>query len=306
MDSAHKETDQLLAKMERHLHSIYSRASKELGENWKEYMREAAVKIEPLEKSYQEALKSGDKDAIRKAENALEREKKAATIEYKHYNRMTEQLAEELAHVNETAAAYVNDRLPDIYVTNYNHVAQDVGAKIGGYSFELADANTVKRLATQVENLLPYKIVDGEKTVRWNVQAMNSEVLQGIIQGESMNRIANRLSKVVGMDERAAIRNARTSVTGAENRGRMDMMQRAKSIGVNMNKIWSSAHDRRVRDAHLALDGTEKAPEEPFANEFGEIMYPGDPDAAPANVYNCRCSLIYNVIGFGNSEDDKK
>lgn len=27
-------------------------------------------------------------------------------------------------------------------------------------------------------------------------------------------------------------------------------------------------------------------------------MYPGDPDADPANVYNCRCTLGSEIIGF--------
>ena len=38
--------------------------------------------------------------------------------------------------------------------------------------------------------------------------------------------------------------------------------------------------------------------DEPFQNDFGDIMFPGDPTADGANVYNCRCTLGYRVVGF--------
>ena len=53
-----------------------------------------------------------------------------------------------------------------------------------------------------------------------------------------------------------------------------------------------------TREEHLELDGQEREIDEPFENSLGEIMYPGDPDADPANVYNCRCTLVTRVLGF--------
>ena len=35
-----------------------------------------------------------------------------------------------------------------------------------------------------------------------------------------------------------------------------------------------------------------------FENAIGKIMYPGDPSADGANVYNCRCTIAAKVIGF--------
>ena len=49
---------------------------------------------------------------------------------------------------------------------------------------------------------------------------------------------------------------------------------------------------KNVRDAHKDLEGDVKDVDEPFVNRLGEIMYPGDPNADPANVWNCHCTLI--------------
>ena len=44
---------------------------------------------------------------------------------------------------------------------------------------------------------------------------------------------------------------------------------------------------------------------------LGEIMFPGAPEAHPANVYNCRCTTAAKVLGFekpnkGFSADGEK
>ena len=127
---------------------------------------------------------------------------------------------------------------------------------------------------------------------------MQSELLQGILQGESIPKIARRMENVVGMNRDSAVRNARTMVTGAQNSGRMDGMRRAENMGIILKRIWMSAEDGRVRKAHRELDGQVRGMDEPFVNALGDIMYPGDPHAKPANVYNCRCTLGTDIIGF--------
>lgn len=297
-DTAHLATDKELEKMERHLSAIYSRANNEIGETWKAYLAEVEKEIKPLQDAYDAAKLSGDKAAIKKAGRELSAKKREKTIMDTHYRNLTKQLAGELSRVNETAVAYINGRLPNVYALNYNATANGVETAVKGYSFELVDASTVKNLATTDKTLLPYKYVDGKKDVRWNTAKVNSEVLQGIVQGESIPNIAKRLQNVTEMNRASAIRNARTTVTSAENKGRMDMLHDAADKGVITHKVWMATHDSRVREAHADLDGQEQEIDEPFESELGDIMYPGDPVADPANVYNCRCTLTYKVVGF--------
>ncbi len=307
MDAAHVATDKELERIEKKLTEIYSRAESEIGETWKKYLSEQDAKIKDLQSAYDAAKKSGDKAATRKAGRTLAGAKKERTIMDSHYRRMTEKLARDISSVNEKAMAYVNGRLPKVYATNYNEFSKELENEQMGISFELVDESTVRNLAMTDNTLLPYKKVNGKKDVRWNVQRLNAEVMQGILQGEPMDKIASRFSNVLGMNEASAIRNARTSVTSAENKGRIDMLHDARKKGVIADKIWIAAHDSRTRHWHSDLDGVEKAMDEPFENVIiaskiksypDKIMYPGDPDAAPANTYNCRCTLGYKVIGF--------
>ena len=296
-DLAHAKTDLKLEEMEKRLSAIYSRAEKEIGERWKEYLVESQAEIDELQKAYELAKEGGDKKEIRRAGIKLSRAKKERTLMDKRFKALTEATAAQLANVNKTALAYVNGELPEVYSVNYNALKQSVDG-VGGYSFALVDADTVRNLATTDKSLLPYKELDEKKDIRWNVKKMNAEVLQGILQGEPMDKIASRLSKVTDMNETAAIRNARTMVTGAENKGRQDSYARATSDGIILQKEWIATNDSRTRHWHAELDGVEVDIDEPWENEFGEIMFPGDPSADPANTYNCRCSMRSIVKGF--------
>ena len=296
-DAAHRLTDEKLEEMEKRLSAIYSRAKKEIGKRWKEYLAESQAEIDELQKAYELAKKSGDTKEIRKTGIALSRAKKDRTLMDSRFKALTETTAAQLANVNKTALAYINGQLPEVYSINYNALEQSVDG-VGGYSFALVDADTVKNLATTDKSLLPFKELDEKKDIRWNVKKMNAEVLQGILQGEPMDKIAGRLSKVADMNETAAIRNARTMVTGAENKGRQDSYKRVEKDGIIMKREWIATNDNRTRHWHAELDGVEVDIDEPWENEFGKIMFPGDPSADPANTYNCRCSMAAKVIGF--------
>ena len=293
-DTAHYQTDLKLEEMEKRLSAIYSRANKEIGKRWKEYLAESQAEIDELQKAYELAKKGGDAKEIRKAGIALSRAKKDRTLMDSRFKALTETTAAQLANVNKTALAYINGELPEVYSINYNALEQSVDG-VGGYSFALVDADTVKNLATTDKSLLPYKQLDEKADIRWNVKKMNAEVLQGILQGEPMDKIASRLSKVTEMNATAAIRNARTMVTGAENKGRQDSYARAEADGIILERTWIATNDSRTRHSHAVLDGETKPIDTPFSNG---LMYPGDPSGSPEETWNCRCTVAAVVKGF--------
>ena len=297
VDKAHLATDELLSKMERRLRAIYTRASREIGEAWKAYLREAGTEIADLQKQYQEAKKANDTELARQLGKSLQKAKRERTLTDKRYRELTRQTAEQLAHVNETATAYINNNLPEVYAMNYNATGEAFNG-IGGYSFTLTDADTIRNLVESDSSFLPMRELDFAKDVAWNIEKMNAEVLQGILQGESMDEIADRLAQVIGMNLRSAISAARTMVTSAENKGRQDGFERAAAAGIILEREWIATSDGRTRDWHRELDGVTVGVDEPFENAIGKIMYPGDPSANGANVWNCRCTITAKILGF--------
>ena len=293
MDKAHKATDKRLEAMERELAAIYREAQKGISDKAAAYF-DQLIKQDEKKKALVADGKLSEDEYLQWRKNKILYSKRFVTLQG--------QITGELARVNQTAAAYINDQLPDVYALNYNYVGKGVQRAVKGYSFTLIDANTVKRLATKTDGLLPKRKVDVPKDKLWNAKKMRSQVLQGILQGESMDKIADRMQTVTDMNGVSAIRNARTMVTGAENAGRIDMMHKAATDGVIMRKRWIATTDSRTRDWHRDLDGKEADLDEPFHNDFGDIMFPGDPTADGANVYNCRCTLGYRVAGFEKAQ----
>lgn len=293
-DRAHSWTDWKIEELEKELDKIYARAEKELEDRAQKYFD----RFSKLDEQKRALL-----DAGKLTEEEYNRWKTGKIMTGKHWTEMKEQTAQDLLKVNQTAASYINDQLPAVYTRNYNQVVTGINGQIRGYSFDLVDSATVRRLATDDKTLLPYKYIDGVKDVRWNTGKVNSEILQGILQGDSIPHLAKRLSNVTEMNRTSAIRNARTACTSAENKGRMDMMEDAEEKGVHVQKKWIATHDDRTRESHLLLDGSTIDQDEEFDNG---LMYPGDPNGEPEEVYNCRCTLGYKVVGFSKVESKEE
>lgn len=141
-----------------------------------------------------------------------------------------------------------------------------------------------------------------EQNNSWNARRIRNELTAGIIQGESMGKIANRFYSVMGSNRKAAVRNARTAVTSAQNGGRMDAMRRAMEQGYSAKKQWVATMDERTRLSHILLGGETVDANKPFSNG---LMYPGDPDGDPSEVYNCRCTMVDADDRFRTAQDDE-
>lgn len=299
-------TDAELAKMDKQLNKIYKQAQDELQVKWNDYMKKAQLKADKAQNAYLKALSDGDPAAATAAKDAYEKVLLNQTLQNKHYQDMVDQLTTKLADTNQQALTYLNGEMPKVYCQSFNAFADE---HIKGYSFEMVDESTVEYLVKNGnKTLLPQKQLNIPKDKKWNTKIINSQVLQGILQGESIPKISARLfpeieakagpEGILKKNKEAAVRNARTMVTGAENKGRMDSYVKAQNDGVILKKVWVSHHSERTRDWHADLGGVEKDINEPFENDYGEIMYPGDPTAHPANVYNCRCSIKTKILGF--------
>ena len=287
--------------MESQLKDIYSEALAGVTEKWNQYMSDQDAYVKDLQDAYWTAKRAGFTAEAKEIGKQLGVAKAERTVRNKKYKETVDQTTERLAHVNKVALDYVNGQLPEIYAINYNQAAET--ADQVGVSFSLVNESVVKRMVKDGDIELPKKKLDIPKDKRWNTKQLNSSVLQGILQGESMDKIANRILPIVGRNESAAIRNARTMVTGAENRGRLDSYKQLEEDGLVLKKVWMATPDGRTRDWHIDMDGQEVGVDENFVDGLGnELEYPGDPGGAPETVYNCRCTMVTDVKGFRRSD----
>lgn len=285
MDAGQKQVDKQLQSMERKINKVYSQASKEIQAKLDDYMRRFKIKDEIKRK----ALKKGQ---ITEAE--YKQWRLGQIMIGKRWEEMETVLATDLTNANEIAASIVNDHTPDAYAigSNYATFEVEVGSMLNT-SFTLYDRHTVERLMKENPKLLPKAQVDIPKDLRWNKQKLNSAIIQGVLQGENLDKVSRRLQSVTDMNKSSAIRNARTMMTSAENGGRFSSYLRAEDLGISIEKQWLATLDGRTRHSHAAQDGEHVPIKEEFSNG---LMFPADPDGDPREVYNCRCTMVA-VVG---------
>lgn len=285
LDNGFKESEKLLIKLEKEIHIEYQIATKEMMEKCNKYF----MRFSSDDAEQSELFKAGK---ITKQEYADWRKRKM--LQGKQYTELRHTLAKDLTNVDRLVMSYANNKAIDVYALNMNFGTYliEKEAKIDT-SFTLYNRSAVERLIKNQPNLLPIdlnKTINIPKDMRWNMQHIDSAITQAILQGKPIPQVAKSLQKVTGMDERAAIRNARTTLTGAQNGGRLASMERMNERGVKVKKAWLATLDDRTRDSHALLDGEEREIDEEFSNG---LMFPADSEGEPAEIYNCRCRMVH-------------
>lgn len=286
LNEADKWTDNTLDEIVEHLDSVYRKAYKEMSEERR--------------KSFSAFLKS-DKKKLKDLNDGLitQEEYKMWRIGWLNSDlrmrTLIDDYAQKITDTNVIASDYINDVTPEIFAYNHNYTAYEF-EKGTGIAFTIVDKNTVKELATG-KNHIEFRTlsVDKKKDYAWNRKKIQQALTSGIVQGKSIPKIAKDFYEVMGSNKKSAVRNARTAVTSAQNGGRQRGFEQAHDNGIKFKKEWLSAHDGRVRDSHAHLDGVKVEYNKKFPNG---LMYPADPSGRPEEVYNCRCTLIADVLGI--------
>lgn len=281
-DLGHQMTEKELAALERRIKKVYGEASKELKKKADEYFAIFAKR----DKEKQELLTAG-----KITEEQYKQWRLAQIGRGERFNALRDDLAKRMNEANEAATAYVNDTTPGIYSLNHNYAAYTIEQVAGDVGFTLYDEQTVRNLIVEDPSLLPERRVDAPKDLKWNAQKFGAEITSGILLGEPIAKLADRVENLSDANRSGAIRNARTAVTGAQNAGRQDSYKRAKDMGIKLEKKWIATKDLRTRHAHGILDGQIVPIDKPFVVDGAELMFPGDPAGRPDLVWNCRCTM---------------
>lgn len=282
LDDGFIESEKMLNELEAKIKKEYLQAYKEMDEKVLNYY----AKFKKQDEEQRAKYEAGE---ITKKEYTEWRLRKMATG--KQYKQMRNTLVSDLTKTAQIAMKYVDDKAIDVYALNMNYGTYLIEHETEiDTTFTLYNHDAVQRLIKDNPELLPQPKVDVDKSERWNLQHLQSAITQGILQGESIPKIAKRMQRVTNMERSAAIRNARTAMTGAQNGGRLDSMKRAQERGIEVKKGWLATLDARTRDSHAVMDGEEVEMDEAFSNG---LMFPGDANGAPSEVYNCRCRMVH-------------
>lgn len=275
--------DDRLEQLEETLTALYANASLET-------QAELYVFTKKFQKEYEKMLEKKEAGDITESEFQLWCNKKIVKTE--QYKNTIDSLTNVLVNTDKAAMAIVRNELPFVVAQSFNFAkslgyaaADKAGLSIG--TFQVYNIRTVQKLIKDNPNLLPKVNLPLDK--QWNKDRINTAIKHSILKGDSIPKVAKRLQNVTNMDNNAAIRNARTAMTGAENLGRNDAFQFMKKNGVPVKFMWSAVKDRRTRDTHLLLDGTYQNDEGYFGDGIinTPIEFPGDPNGDPEEIYNC-------------------
>lgn len=289
-DHGARYTDEQIAELEARLTAMYETAYKDVREKYmafvKKFLRE--------DKIYRQKLKDGE--ITKETYDAWLR---GQVFQKTRWEAQLDDLAQTLTHTTQTAMDIINEAAPGVFAMNANYAEYEM-ERAGNIDmgFGLYDEDTVRRLVRDDPNLLPPSKVNILLEQQWNRTLINRQIGVGIISGEGIMAIADRLRRSATMSRNQALTHARTAMTGAQNAGRIEGYHRAEKMGIKLEKEWMATLDGHTRRSHALLDGQHVPVDEPFQSILGEIMYPGDPSAHPSNVYNCRCTLVSHLIEY--------
>ena len=289
-DYGHRETDKRLEVMEKRISKVYA-----------DTLEEAKTKLTAVLKEFQEEDK---KRAQLVADGKLKQRAYVAWRQEllgkaKHLQDMIDVLTEDFTNADKIAMNIVSGEATGVYALNANYAAYEIEQKAGiNLSWTLYDHSTVERLISEEPDLLPLPSVKIPLDQQWNKKHITAAINRGILLGDPIPDIAQRLLNVASMDLNAAIRSARTATTAAECAGRIDTYKYAESLGIEMQQEWVATLDDRTRHEHRILDGQRVDIGEAFQVDGATIRYPGDPQAPGYLVYNCRCTLVSAVKGI--------
>ena len=313
-DRGHELTEEMIKDIEKELQKEYTRAAVEIKEKLDDYMR----RFKARDEKWKQWVKEG-----KKTKEEYEEWRIGQLAVGERWERMKDTIADDLMHTNEIAGRIAEGKMPEIFSTNANYsmyqVERDAQIDTG---MTLYNRDAVNRILRDKPDLfLPpgralSKEIEAGTVKRWEREKIQSEMLQGIMQGDSIPNLARRISeKASGREYKAAVRNARTMSTNAQNAGRYDAYNRLTRRGVDLTLEWAATLDNRTRHSHRMMHGQRRDVGEPFEVDGVKIMYPAQTgkfmavSSVPQEMlWNCRCTILAYVKGFEHDtikESDK-
>jgi len=285
-DFIEKYADDASKELEKRIKLVYKQAAGEVQKKLDDFIKRHKAKNARM-------LQMVDAGQI--SEQDYKRWLQGQIFQGRQWKRKLKDVTEVYVGADKKARDIVGKTTKNVFMEAANYSAYEIEKNTSGaIAFNVYDAKTVERLLKDDPKMLPEWKIDEPKDYIWNEKRVRNAVTQGIIQGESIAEVGNRLTTELSTSNAKKMNMfARTAVNGAQNAGRMDRLYEAEKKGIDVRRKWLATLDGRTRDTHRALDGQVQKTKDSFTIDGMTIRFPGDPTAPARLVYNCRCTLVY-------------
>lgn len=283
MDRAVKQSDKMEAALMQRLEGIYSDA-----------LMDALKKHQGFLQLVKDVADGKKKPPARYADNPekIAQWKAGFLREQMRQMGVIESISKDLAAVGPEAAEQIKDTMADVYAVN-REFTTDMIQNAVHTSFSQYDKRQIRVLMQETESpfsKIAYKNLGKDTLIRKRLQ---NEMATATLLGESQRDIIKRIRKVTGQTAYQAKRVAQTERTRIQSQARYEACQEAADKGVHVVNTWTAKMDN-TRDAHAERNGQKAEQGKPFP---GSVMkYPGDPAGGAAEVINCHCVLVPDVV----------
>lgn len=294
-DLAHQWTDRQIQLLGDEIDRLYAKLKMEL-----------ALKLDELLGDFDRQSKEWSAAVARGEVSQLEYDEWLDDIacDTKRMGEVASELAKNATRANRSALAVLSSSIVALYIGNAN---------LSAYEFESGEGLSLDKVFLASESqVLPESILkriprvgpDGRKDYAWNRRKIMAIIMSAVLTGATLPEIRSRVARVYDMDMRAVKRTVVTVATAVESVGKLDTYASVLASGVPIEKQWVAVMDNRTRMTHRELDGQAVPLDQPFiiGSTGDSIRYPGDPEASPSEIYNCRCELNIRVAGSIDSD----
>ena len=231
-DIGHELTEERIKEIEKELQEEYTKAAMEIRAKLDDYFQRFQYKDEV----WRQWVYDGER-----TEEEYIAWRNSQMAAGKRWEKMKDTLADDLMHANDIARNITSGHMPEIFSINGNYsiykAERDASIDTG---LTLYNRDAVNRIVRDRPDLflppgktLSKKIEEGT-VKRWERQQIQSKMIQSIMQGKSIPNMARDIAeKTTGSEFKAAVRNARTMSTNAQNAGRYDAYNRLTKAGAN-------------------------------------------------------------------------
>lgn len=285
------ETEVVVARLKNEIEEVYKEAAEDLQDKFEEFNRKYKIK----ESIHLQDVKDG-----KWTQEKYDKWVQGQIFQSDQWKAKRDDAIKTLYEANTVATRLINGERLNIFAMSANYEAYQLEHGAGvDFGFRLYNADSVARLIQEEPQMLPEWKINESKDYIWNYKKVNNAVRQGIIQGEKLDQITKRMAKGLCAQNMNTMKTfAQTAMTGAQGAGTLERLKEAEKLGIKVHKEWMATLDERTRTTHQELDGQKQPLNKPFKVEGREIRFPGDPQAHPSMVYNCRCTLVGDLDDY--------